>query len=97
MLYDIQTTKWRQVASNPPDFGYLAWSHDSAYIYFDSSIGFYRLRVADAHLEKLFSLNIQRSLDQFGSSWSGLGLADEPLFVRDISAQEIYALDLELP
>jgi len=98
MLYDIQTTKWRQVASNPPDFGYLAWSHDSAYVYFDANIGsaFYRLRVADAHLEKLFSLNIQRSVDQFGSSWSGLGPADEPLFVRDISAQEIYALDLEL-
>jgi len=99
MLYDVQTKKWRQLTSNPPDFGYLAWSHDSAYIYFDAIIGsaFYRLRVADAHLERLFSLNIQCSPDQFSSFWSGLGPADEPLFARDIGTQEIYSLDLQLP
>ncbi len=30
-------------------------------------------------------------------SWSGLAPDGTPLFVRDISTQEIYALDLQLP
>jgi len=34
---------------------------------------------------------------QLGGSWSGLGPGDTPLFVRDVSTQEIYALDVELP
>jgi hypothetical protein len=34
---------------------------------------------------------------QLGGSWSGLGPDDTPLSVRDISTQEIYALDLQLP
>jgi Tol biopolymer transport system component/DNA-binding winged helix-turn-helix (wHTH) protein len=99
MLYDVQTQKWRQVASPPPDYGYLAWSRDSAYVYFDAVTGngFYRLRVTDAHLDKVVGLNIQRFPDQFGGAWSGLGPADEPLFARDISTQEIYALDVDIP
>lgn len=99
MLYDVQTQKWCQVANVPPDYGCLAWSRDSAYVYFDavSESGFYRLRITDAHLDKMFDLSIQRFPDQFAASWSGLGPADEPLFVRDISTQEIYALDLQFP
>lgn len=46
----------------------------------------------------LKKMMMRRYLGQFGpSSWTGLGPGDSPLFVRDISTQEIYALDLELP
>ena len=99
MLYNVQTQEWRQLARAPPDYGYLAWSHDSAYVFFDAvtDTGFYRLRITDTHLDRVADLNLKRFPDQFSGSWTGLGPADEPLFARDISSQEIYALDLSPP
>jgi len=32
-----------------------------------------------------------------GGSWTGLGPGEVPLLPRDISTQEIYAFDLQLP
>jgi hypothetical protein len=84
-------------------FGYIAWSQDSAYVYFDTffgnAIGYYRLRLSDLKLERVFDLKkIRRFGGQFGpGSWTGLGPGDVPLLPRDISTQEIYAFDLKLP
>ncbi len=105
MLYDVKNHKWRQVgrSQQPPDgYGYLAWSRDSAYVYFDGAVtgdnGYFRLRISDSKLEQMFGLKKLREFpDQFLGSWSGLGPGETPLFVRDISTQEIYALDLQLP
>jgi hypothetical protein len=42
--------------------------------------------------------NIRTFPGQFGpGSWTGLAPDDSLLFVRDISSQEIYSLDLQLP
>jgi hypothetical protein len=39
-----------------------------------------------------------RCAPRFGrGSWSGLGPGNSPLIVRDISLQEIYALELSVP
>jgi Tol biopolymer transport system component len=104
VLFDFKTQQWRQLLTNLGFLGYLAWSPDSAYIYFDTGgsqdAGYFRLRVRDSKLEKIFSLKEFRSFpNQFGggSSWTGLGPGQTPLLVRDISTQEIYALDVELP
>ena len=61
--------------------------------------GYYRLRLSDLKLEKLVDLRkIRRFPGQFGpGSWTGLGPGDVPLVPRDISTQEIYSLDLQLP
>ena len=106
MLYDVQNKKWRQVGDSlqPGGYGYMAWSRDSAYVYFDQAVsggdnGFFRLRVSDAKLDRIadFDKKIRRFRDQFGGSWSGVGPGNVPLFMRDISTQEIYALDVQLP
>jgi Tol biopolymer transport system component len=102
VLYDPKNKTWRQLEPNLT-FGYLAWSHDSAYVYFDTFLskdsGYFRLRISDSKIEKVADLknaNLYRS--QFGlGSWTGLGPGDIPLFPRNISTQEIYALDLQLP
>jgi hypothetical protein len=102
MLYDVKTEKWRQLDTNPP-FGYLAWSRDSAYVYFDTFLskdsGYFRLRISDSKVDKIIGLkNARLFRSQFGpGSWTGLGPGDVPLFPRDISTQEIYAFDLQLP
>ncbi len=102
-LYDVQHEQW--TAPNLPltTFGYLAWSKDSAYIYFDTvlsnDIGYFRLRVKDLKLEKLVDLKkIKLFVGQFGPTpWTGIGPGDVPIFPRDISTQEIYSFDLQKP
>jgi serine/threonine protein kinase/Tol biopolymer transport system component len=103
MLYDVTNEKWQPVAPDLKSFGYLTWSHDSADVYFDtfltSDIGYYRLRISDLKVEKVVDLKKIRTFPgQFGPGpWTGLGPGDTPLFPRDISTQEIYAFDLQLP
>jgi hypothetical protein len=103
MLYDVKSEKWRQLNIDVSSFGYLAWSRDSAYVYFDTVLlargGYFRVRISDSKLEKVIDLTKFRQFpQQFGpGSWTGLGLGDIPLIPRDISTQEIYALDMQLP
>ena len=106
MLFDFKNKEWKELKTNLRlfTFGSMVWSHDSAYIYFDLNLGrdsrFFRIRVSDSKLERPLEFkNLRRLPDLFGAweSWMGLGPGDTPLFVRDVSTQEIYALDLELP
>jgi Tol biopolymer transport system component len=103
MLYDVKNEKWRQLNTSVNSFGYIAWSADSAYVYFDtvlsSNSGYFRLRISDSKLEKVADLKKVRQFPgQFGpGSWTGLGPGDTLLIPRDISTQEIYAFDLQLP
>ena len=101
LLLDLSTQKWRQLADNMGTFGYITWSRDGKYIGFDTSFtadpGFFRVRVADGQIERVISLkNIRRFLTQWGE-WSGMAPDGSPLVVRDISTQEIYALEWQLP
>jgi serine/threonine protein kinase/Tol biopolymer transport system component len=103
MLYDVQNKTWRLLATEPKWFlGYQAWSRDSVYVYFDTSNGvdngYFRVRISDSKLERVCDLKRIRLFNgPFAGSWTGLGPSDTPLFPRDISTQEIYALDLQLP
>jgi Tol biopolymer transport system component len=103
MLYDVNKQSWRPLNISPQTFGYIAWSRDSSSIYFDTILsaesGYYKLRIADSKLEKLIDLKKVREFrSQFGpGAWTGLGPGDVPLLPRDISTQEIYSFDLQLP
>ena len=107
-LYDTRNKKWRELHTDtaPFSFGYLAWSQDSAYIYFDMNASgdsrYFRLRIEGEKLERPVDMKALRQFPDFFlatpfESWTGLGPGDTPLFVRDVSTQEIYALDLDLP
>lgn len=56
-------------------------------------------RISDAKLERLADLRKIKGFPiQFGQgTWTGLGPGDVPLLSRDISTEEIYAFDLQLP
>jgi Tol biopolymer transport system component len=104
LLYDVKNEKWRELHTTPASVGYIAWSRDSTHIYFDMNLGgdkrYFRLRISDSKVEQPVDLKGLRQFpDIFGpwESWTGLGPDDTPLFVRDISTQEIYALDVQLP
>jgi serine/threonine protein kinase/Tol biopolymer transport system component len=103
LLLDVKTQKLSTLATGLGTIGYLAWSPDESYVYFDTLLtsdpGYYRVRIKGAKLERLVDLKgIRTFTGQFGpGAWSGLGPNQTPLFVRDLSTQEIYALDVELP
>ena len=103
MIFDTRTRIWKKLLPPMRNFGYLTWSRDGNYVYFDtnstSEPGFYRVHVSDSKLERIMDLKPYRLFpSQFGSApWTGLAPGDSPLFVRDISASEIYAFDVDFP
>ena len=103
MLFDLQKQSWREIAGGLGLIGYITWAPDSRSLFFDtlfsSAPAFYQLRISDGELTRVVDLKSLRTFPgQFGpGAWTGLAENETPLFVRDISSQEIYALDWELP
>jgi Tol biopolymer transport system component/DNA-binding winged helix-turn-helix (wHTH) protein len=98
-LFDRVSQHWQDLVSLP--IGYPSWSHDGQFIYFDTTLNedpaFYRVRISDHKVERLFGLKGFRQYWSTFGSWTGLAPDDSPLLVRDISNQEIYALDWQAP
>ena len=101
MLFDVARQKWRELVTNVGTIGYMTWSPDSKYIGFDNFLtddaGYMRVRVADGRLERITSFKKIRRFWSTWGPWTGLAPDASPLVVRDISTQEIYALDWEVP
>jgi eukaryotic-like serine/threonine-protein kinase len=101
MLYDFSTQKWSELVTVNGFLGYPNWSHDGRYLYFggvlDNEEGYFRVQISDRKLERILTLKgFQAAAGAFGN-WTGLTPDESPLFVRDSSIQEIYALDWEAP
>jgi eukaryotic-like serine/threonine-protein kinase len=100
-LFNFKTKRWEELTSGP-QVGYPNWSHDGKYIYYDTQLGneagFYSVRISDHKVERITNFkDVQRaSCGPFGA-WAGLAPDDSPLVLRDVSSQEIYALDLQFP
>lgn len=99
MLFDFTTQKWSEMAKM--DVGFTDWSKDSKYVYFDTGLSaspaVYRIRVADRKLERVADLKGLRRTIFALIPWSGLTPDGSPLVLRDVSSQEVYALDFEAP
>ena len=89
------------VGAAQDECGLFTWSTDSKYIYYDTGLGtnpaFYRVRVADRKVERLADLKGLRRMFFAWLPWSGVTPDGAPLVPRDISTQEVYALDLRRP
>ena len=101
MLFDFATQKWTEAFGSI--MGYEIWSQDGKYIYFESfnqDVGdrIVRLRLSDRKIEKVVDLK-DLGLGQGGTfgHWFGLAPDDSPLVARDLSTQEIYALEMKWP
>ncbi len=100
-LFDFQTQKWTDWVTQTTALGFPCWSRDGKYLYFDSTYSnnqaYVRIKLGGTKPESVVSLKDLRRY--FGSVglWSGLTPDGTPIFVRDISTQEIYALDVQLP
>ena len=102
LLFDVAAQKWRQLADKAGAFGYMTWSLDSKYVGFDTSFtsdpAFFRVDIPDGQISRIVSLKeVRRFFPPISGTWSGLTPDGSPIVVRDISTQEIYALDWKLP
>jgi Tol biopolymer transport system component len=101
MLFDFTTQQWTELVKAKGFVSYPNWSRDGHYLYFhailDKEEGYFRIGISDRKLERILSLKgFQAAAGAFGT-WTGLAPDESPLFVRDASIQEIYALDWEAP
>jgi serine/threonine protein kinase/Tol biopolymer transport system component len=101
MLFDFTTQKWTELAKAKMLVSYPNWSRDGHYLYFHGTLekgeGYFRIRISDRKLERILNLKeFQHAAGAFGT-WSGLAPDESPLYLRDASIQEIYALDWETP
>ena len=99
VLFDVATQKRTEQAPGM-DTGWQSWSRDAKYVYFfgDSGAepGVFRVAVGDNKPEKILSLQNFRTTGRFGA-WFSLTPKDDPLTLRDVGIQEIYALEWEAP
>jgi len=99
-VYDFTAKSWQEFVP-PAGMGIAEWSSDSRYVYFDNGPavdpGVFRLRLADHKVEKVASLKNFRRAVWGNLPWFGLTPKNEPLVLRDVGSQEVYALDFEEP
>jgi Tol biopolymer transport system component len=99
-LYNFKTQTWSDWVSEP--IGFPNWSHDGSYLYYDSPFTdhptYRRLKIGQTHSELVGELKgLLRYSSPPAYGWSGLAPDGSSLMVRNLSTDEIYALDLDLP
>lgn len=98
-LLEVKTGEWRDLAVGAPFPGQWAWSRDGRFVYLDFPLGknasIQRLRISDGEREKVADVSeVTRSPGNF-DIWFGLDPRDSPLVLRDLSSQQIYALEVQ--
>jgi Tol biopolymer transport system component len=100
MLYDFRTQKWSDWVSDP-SVNYPYWSKDGQYVYYDNfatnNPKCHRVKVGQHTAEDVCDLSGLRRYFGFWGSWGGQAPDDSRIFVRDVSTQDIYSLDVDFP
>ena len=102
VLFNWKTQTWSDWTTEAGPFGFLNWSQDGKYLYYDVAFTdhqtFRRVQVGQTHSEQIADLKgLLRYSAPPAYGWSGIAPDGTPLFDRDLSTDEIYLLDLELP
>jgi Tol biopolymer transport system component len=102
VLFDFAFRTWTDAF--PSQMGYETWSHDGKYLYFEGApapdmfSGIFRFRLSDRKIETIVDTSRLGRMTAGGfDSWFGLAPDDSPLLTRDLSTQEIYALEMDWP
>lgn len=100
VLYDFATQKWQDLVTSRN--GYPNWTADSKCVIFSNpfakELPVYRVCLADKKMQHITDLTAAGYLAQghFGW-WTGIAPDGSILALRDISSEELYALDVKLP
>ncbi|MGA8037733.1 MAG: hypothetical protein WB985_17365 [Candidatus Acidiferrales bacterium] len=101
-LFDAHSQKWSEVPTKLISSIWPEWSSDSKYVYLghDSELpaGYYheiRLRAANLTTEPVATMSLPDGLTGVWGGWISTAPDGSPLLLRDLSIQEIYALDVD--
>jgi len=98
LLFDVQSQKWSHWVDEPNGvISFPAWTSDSKSIYFTEQHDVRKVALGATRSEVLASLQNVRLFRGRWGNWAGVSPDGSPLFVRDTSTQELYALDVNLP
>jgi len=101
MLYDFKTQKWSEWLAEADNVNYPTWSADSRAMFYDSfatdNPKCHRIKLGEHKPEEVFSLSGLRRYFGLWGAWSGQTPDNSRLFARDVSTQDIYAFDVDLP
>jgi len=99
VLFNFATRKWVMLVNGNCHFG--NWSRDDQYVYFErwekNDITAVRIWMSDRKQERIGNVKQFRPVAGPERCWGGLAPDDSLLVLRDISTQEIYALEWEAP
>jgi len=99
LLFDTTTQKWTELA--PRQVMWPHWSRDGKHIYFagfsENDRALFRVRIGDQKVERLASLKDFRLANGVWGPWFGWATDDSLLVLRDVGAQDIYALEWQTP
>jgi hypothetical protein len=95
-LFDFQTGKWSNWATDVESVNYPAWTSDSTSVQYLSATSVKRVRLGDHRPEVLFSVKEFQTyiIPEFGP-WTDNAPDNSRMFLRDVSTDEIYALDVD--
>jgi eukaryotic-like serine/threonine-protein kinase len=94
LIFDFQTQKWTDWVSEPGLINLAMWSHNGRYIYYanpSKAPGYRRVKLGQTRSELIVDLKDLRA------PWGGLTPDGDAIFLRDVSIDEIYSLEMELP
>jgi len=100
-LYDFRTKQWSDWFTETNNITYSEWSADSQYLSWSNFVTTHptcrRIKLGEHQAQDLFAIkDLRRYIGIFGP-WSSQAPDGSRLFTRDLSTQDIYALDMELP
>jgi eukaryotic-like serine/threonine-protein kinase len=107
MLFDEQKQQWSELVNrNPGGVSWPRWSSDSSYVYFSDfaefskrrALAVYRVSVLDRRAERTAAFEVPEGIVGFwANGWMSAGPDGTPFLLRDLSLEEVYALDVDLP
>jgi len=101
MLYDFRAKHWSDWFTETNNITYLEWSSDSQDLSWDNFGTAHpacrRIKVGEHQAQDVFAIkDLHRYVGILGS-WSGEAPDGSRTFTRDLSTQDVYALDVDLP
>jgi Tol biopolymer transport system component len=101
MLYDLNRRLWQKLTEAAPEVGYPEWSADGKCVYFNTPKGTNapekRVCLADRKVETIADMARGTNLALNFGTWTGVAPDGSIYALRDISSEEIYALDMKFP
>ena len=97
LIFDFKTQKWADWINEPVGIIFPTWSRDGNYVYYNvagKNPAYRRVKVGQTRSELFVD---SKGLRRWALPWSGLTPDGSALYVRDLSGDEIYSLDMELP